>query len=174
MTRFRDLAGMGDSRLEEVFSSARGPEPEALAGFEWRGANTPWFASLLGIRKFIKGFFLTEAGVEGYNIPVRQNGLEEPWLHKPSPENPRRFGFFMVGKVRPGGRDSLYPEALLLDYGASPRNPWYRPERVLRDYLVQNPENPEILIGKAYLALGPRVPSSFFILERLRPTGWRP
>lgn len=172
--RFLELARMRDEDLERLFASARGPDLDSLAGCEWRGYNTPWFAAALGIRKFIKGFFRLDRGVEGYNIPVVQNGLEGPWLAKPSRENPKRFGFYLVGRVNPGSRDSLYPAALLLDYGASPRNPWYRVERVLRDYLVQDPQNRDILIGKAYLALGPRVPSNFFLLEKLRPTAWSP
>lgn len=173
--RFRELARSDDKALERLFAASPGPALESLEGYEWRGYNTPWFASLLGIRKFIKGFFCGASGVEGYNIPARQNGLLAPWLHKPGPEAPKRFGFYTVRPVAPGSRDSLYPEAVLLDYGASPRNPIWRVERVLRDYLVRpDPANPDLLLGKAYLALGPRLPSNFFVLERLRPAPWKP
>jgi len=46
----------------------------------------------------------------------------------------------------------------------------------LRDYVVQpDPADPDLLLGKAYLALGPfRVPSNFFVIERLRRTSWKP
>lgn len=164
---FEDLARAPNAELERLLSRSPAPDLKTLAGWEFRGWNTPWFCSAIGIRKFIKGFFDAGDGLEGYNIPPRQNGLRGPWLHKPSAENPKRFGFYRV-LPEPGGR-------LLLDYGASPRNPALAPERLLRDYLVApDPARPELLLGKAYLALGARVPVSFFVLERLRPSAWRP
>ena len=168
---FKELAFMREDDLERIFLSAPAPDAGALAGSEFRGWNVPWFTRLLGIQKFIKGFFAAAdgGGVEGYNIPVRQDGFADAWTRLPDPDAPKRFGFYRVV------RDARRPEALLLDYGASARNPWYRPERVLRDYLVQpDPARPDLLIGKAYLALGVRVPSNFFILERLKGTEWKP
>lgn len=170
--RYRELARLPGRELETLLRN--GKAPGSLAGWEFRGYNTPFFASLLGIRKFVKGFFMGN-GLEGYNIPVRQNGLTGEWLHKPSAETPHRFGFYLVRGVRAEDADNLYPNAVLLDYGRSPRNPAWKPERVLRDYLVQpDPDNPDVLLGKAYLALGARIPTSFFILERLRRTEWAP
>lgn len=173
---YQDLTRLSDGELEKLFAAGQAPALDSLAGWEWRGWNVPWFTKLLGIKKFIKGFFAGPSGVEGYNIPPRQNLLTEEWEALPSPEAPKRFGFYLVGPVDKGAVDNLYPDALLLDYGASPRNAWYRPERVLRDYLAQpDPKNPDLLIGKAYLALGgTRVPSNFFIIERLRKTEWTP
>lgn len=174
--RYQELTRLSGAELERLFSAGTAPALESLAGWEWRGWNVPWFAKLLGIKKFIKGFFAGPGGVEGYNIPPRQNRLTEDWEALPCAEAPKRFGFYLVAAVDPKSVDNLYLNALLLDYGASPRNGWYRPERVLRDYLVQpDPKNPDLLIGKAYLALGgPRVPSNFFIIERLRKTEWKP
>jgi hypothetical protein len=65
---------------------------------------------------------------------------------------------------------------LLLNYGASLRNPRRGVERLLRDYLVQPyAQNPDLLLGKAYFAFGSRrVFSNFFVIERLRPTDWMP
>jgi hypothetical protein len=169
---YRKLALSNNRDLEQIFRQAKQPVADQLAGYEFRGYNTPFFAKVLGIQKFIKGFFSESPGkIEGYNIPVRQNGLANPWLHLPNAEAPKRFGFYHVYPVRGEERDNLYPNALLLNYGASARNPFYRVERVLRDYIVQpDPANPDILVGKAYLAFGPlRIPSNFFILERLRP-----
>ena len=38
-----------------------------------------------------------------------------------------------------------------------------------------DPANPDLLLGKAYLALPfGRVFSNYFIIERLRPTDWKP
>jgi hypothetical protein len=173
---FRELAQSSNAHLEKILRASKGPALESLVGFEWCGYNTTWRLKLLGLQKFIKGFFQTRKSVEGYNIPVMQNGLDAPWLHLPTPDNPRRFAFYGVTKVDRGSNDNFYPDAVLLDYGASPRNSAYGAERSLRDYVVQpDPTKPDLLLGKAYLALGRlRLPSNFFILEQLRPTSWKP
>jgi hypothetical protein len=56
---------------------------------------------------------------------------------------------------------------VLLDYGRG-GNPPLDPTRALRDYLVRVDRGSDLLlIGKAYLALGPlRVPVAFFVMER--------
>jgi hypothetical protein len=124
--RYRELARLPARELSTLMASSKAPDLEALAAWEWRGYNTPLIASLLGIRKFVKGFFSGD-GVEGYNVPVRQNGIDSTWLHNPSTEPPNRFGFPLVRAVDPASRDNRYPGAALLDYGASPRNPWFKP-----------------------------------------------
>jgi len=173
--RFKELAGLATPELEKILRGSKGPAPDSLAGWEWRGYNTPRYCSLIGIRQFIKGFFKKDDRVEGYNIPPRQTGLDGEWIQKPSPEAPKRFGFFVVGPVRENSIDNLYPSALFFDYSTSPRNASWAVERVLRDYLVQpDPANPDLMIGKAYLALGRRVPVSIFVIERLRRTDWKP
>ena len=172
---FEELTQKSNAELEALMQAGKAPALEALAGHEYRGWNVPFFTRILGIQKFIKGFFQGPGGVEGYNIPVRQNGLDDAWTHLPSAQAPKRFGYYLVGPVSAEAVDHRYPNALLLDYGASPRNAWYHGERVLRDYLVEPCQcDPELLLGKAYLALGPRLASNFFILKRLRPTDWRP
>lgn len=169
---FEELARRPSRELEALLRQSQAPSSEALAGFEFRGWNTPAYCSVLGIRKFVKGFFAGAAGLEGFNIPVAQNGLGGPWRRKPSEDAPKRFGFYRVVQAGPG---SPYPDALLLDYGASARNPALAPERLLRDYLVvPDPTRPDLLLGKAYLALGARAAVSFFVLERLRESSWRP
>lgn len=174
---YKALTHASQTDLEEIFRTASGPKLESLPGWEFRGYNVPWFTKILGIQKFIKGFFHpASGGVEGYNIPVRQNGFDHPWEHLPGPDAPKRFGFYRVAPVDPAARDNFYPASILLNYGASARNAFYRVEKVLRDYLVQpDPKNPDLFLGKAYLALGgARVPSNFFVLERLRKTEWTP
>lgn len=172
---FEDLTKKSNAELEALLRAGQPPSPESLAGYEWRGWNRPFFTKLLGIQKFIKGFFQGPAGVEGYNIPVRQNGFKGAWTHLPSAQAPKRFGFYLVSPVLEDSADNLYPGKVFLDYGASSRNAWFRPERVIRDYLVLPVEgNPDLLLGKAYLALGPWVFSNFFILERLGKAPWKP
>jgi hypothetical protein len=172
---FRGFVAMSDDALERVFREADGPAPEALIGWEWRGFNTPWWTRMLGIQKFIKAFDTTTRGVEGYNVRVGQRGLDAPWTQKPSPDEPRMFGFFDVTRVDPKSRDARYPRALLLNYGTSPRNRLHKVDdltmKVLRDYVVQpDPRDPNVMLGKAYIALGPlRLYSNFFVIERLRP-----
>ncbi len=174
--RYEDLARAKNQALEEVFCSGRAPSPDSLAGYEWRGYNMALMPRLLGIQKFIKGFYKLDGRCEGYNMPVKQNGLAGPWIHQPSAEAPKRYAFYTVTAVDPSSADHLYPQALLIDYGSHPLNPRSGPERLLRDYLVQpDPSNPDLMLGKAYLALGgKRLFSNFFVIERLRPTNWMP
>lgn len=174
--RFRELAQSSNAQLETILRVSAGPALESLVGYEWRGCNTSWRLKLMGLQKFIKGFFRERETVEGYNIPVQQNGLDKPWLDKPSPDAPKRFAFYVVTPADPQTVDNLYPKAILLDYGSSHRNPASGIERLIRDYVVlPDPDNPNLLLGKAYLALGSlRLPSNFFVVERLRPSSWRP
>jgi len=174
--RYEGLALSSNQALEKIFISGIEPTLEPLVGYEWRGYNIALLARLLGIQKFIKGFFRLDGLIEGYNIPVQQNGLTGPWIHQPSVENPKRYAFYVVTRVDTTSPDNLYPHALFLNYGASLRNPRRAVERLLRDYLVQpDPQNPDLLLGKAYFAFGPwRVFSNFFVIERLRPTDWIP
>ncbi len=167
---FTELAQSDNAALEKILQSAYAPDVEMVVGFEWRGYNVSTLTSWLGIQKFIKGFFVSGDGVEGYNIPVQQNALTSAWIAKPSPAHPKRYAFFCVSRVKSETVDRLYPNALLLDYGASTRNPRFAVERILRDYLVQpDPANPNLLLGKAYLAIGAqRLPANFFVIERLR------
>jgi hypothetical protein len=167
--------------LERLLAAGEAPDPAQIAGWEYRGANHPWYVRFLGIQKFVKGFFLPpDSGpgaplAEGYNCPVVQDGPARPWRTRPLGGEPKRFGFYYVVRVNPEGRDRRFPRALLLDYGASPRNGRVSPVRLLRDYLVRvQAGSDELLLGKADLALGPwRLPVSYFILERLRPHQFR-
>ncbi|MDB4955104.1 MAG: hypothetical protein JWO36_2673 [Myxococcales bacterium] len=156
--------------LEQVFVRGTTPDLEGLVGWEFRGINRLPLnglpvAKLVGIKKFLKGFFRGEQGVMGYNSPVAQNVLDGRWNVAP-----KRFGFYEVRPVDPTARDNNYLHALLLDYGSG-GNKAYDPTAYLRDYLVQvDPANPDLLLGKAYYAVGPaRIGTlNYFILERHR------
>lgn len=164
------LEQMPMHELEKVFVRGAQPSLDALVGWEFRGINhlplnrLP-VANLVGIKKFVKGFFRTEdGGVMGYNSPVKNNALDGRWHVAP-----KRFGFYEVAPVDPTALDNKYLHAVLLDYGKGGNKP-YDPTSVLRDYLVQvDPNNPDLYLGKAYVAVGPlRIPTNFFILERFR------
>ncbi|HLL22749.1 MAG TPA: hypothetical protein VK427_11485 [Kofleriaceae bacterium] len=161
--------------IERTFMRGATPDPDLLVGWEFRGINRfPLYPlpipNLLGIKKFVKGFFRGEDGrVMGYNCPVEQNVLDGRWRTKPSDTAPKRFGYYEVHAVDATSRDNLYLHAVLLNYGKGGNKPW-DPTAGLRDYVVQvDAENPDLFLGKAYYAVGPaRLRTNFFILERLR------
>lgn len=157
---FRAMKEMSRAELDELMARGKAPSEDALAGWEFRGWNHPPVLALLGIRKFVKGFFRGD-GLEGYNRPPRQDGFESEWSGAGRP-----FGFYRIGPAK--APDLRVPQALLLDYGASPRNPSWKPERFLRDYLVQpDPSEPDVFLGLATLALPGRPATNHFLLERL-------
>jgi hypothetical protein len=171
--RYKEIAGRSKKDLEEMLKTGEMPSVESLLGFEYRGFNYPPLFKLIGMRKFIKYFFRSEGGETfGCNTPVQQNTLDEEWHARPDDEHPKRYGFYKVGPVDPESRDHRYPQALMLNYGRG-GNPPLDPQSVIRDYLVRvEPGSDELLLGKAYVAVGPaRVFSNFFLLERHRAAG---
>ena len=164
------LEALSMRELEIVFQRGVTPDLAALAGWEFRGTNTPAWARLAGIKKFMKGFHEDEHGeVWGYNCPVVQSGLDQPWVALPDDAAPKRFGFYKVTHVDPTSRDNHYLHSVLLDYGKG-KNPRFDPTRGLRDYLVQvDAHSEDLYLGKAYYRVGPiAVGTSFFVLERHR------
>jgi hypothetical protein len=166
------IAHLPLAAVEELMLRGDTPDPTALVGWEWRGLNLGPVAPLTPFQKFVKGFYRAGSGaVLGYNLPIIQDGPTRPWRAKPSDEAPKRFGFFLVERPDPTSRDNAYLHAQLLDYGRG-GNSLVDPTRGLRDYLVRVEKGKDdLLLGKAYYALGPaRVPVGFFVLERRRPT----
>jgi len=158
--------------LEEVLRKGTVPDLEKLSGWEFRGYNTPAFADILGIRKFKKGFYRENPSggygtIQGYNVKIRQNAFGEPWIDVLKGADSIKFGWYNVYPVRLTEPDYKYPNAALINYSCD-KNFALDPTRNLRDYLVQiYADNPDLYLGKAYVALGPlRVFVSFFILER--------
>ncbi len=171
---YRAIAHLGPEELEALMLRGTTPDLDALVGWEHRGLNLSWWQRRSPIEKFVKGLYRKPDGtVWGYNLPVVQDGVGRPWRAKPSDEAPKRFGFYRVSPVDSTAKDNLYLRALLLDYGRGP-NPRLDPSRTIRDYLVQvRPDRPDLLLGKAYLALGPARPAvGFFLLERRRRTDY--
>ncbi|MBL4846012.1 MAG: hypothetical protein JKY65_10840 [Planctomycetes bacterium] len=152
--------------VEEALLTSPPPALEELLGWEFYGYNLPDFTSLIGIRKFVKGFLpgVGEELLRGYNVRVRpRGGPLDPWdVVRGRSGEPVRHGFFDVGVPLPP--DIRYPQSFLLDYDCG-RNPAWDPSVRLRDYLVA--VGPDTLLGKAYLAFGRRrVPVSTFVLQR--------
>jgi hypothetical protein len=161
--RYRELAALTKPELDQVFAAGSPVEAAAITGFEFRGFNHPKATSMLGIRKFIKAFYVDESGSPwGCNTPVAQNGLDAEWIHRPSADSPKRYAFF---QVLPGGDDGL-----LLDYSRGGNASW-DVSNILRDYLVRaDAGNDDLLLGKAFFVVaGKRLTHSYFIIERSRP-----
>lgn len=166
------LTNVSGATREAIMREGVAPKFDDLAGWEFGGGNAVPLFRLIGIRKFVKGFYEgppraakgPEPFIQGYNIDVKNNGDDEPHVFKHGP--PKRYGFYRVHRVVEGARDSKYPNALLLDYGLGGNGLFGPP---LRDYLVQvYPDDPDLLLGKAYLnILGARIPTNFFVLKRL-------
>jgi hypothetical protein len=169
--RYLDLARQSKRDLDAVFAAGSPPDISALTGFEFRGYNQPRAAALLGIRKFIKAFYLDGAGRPfGCNTPVTQNGLADEWLARPSAEHPRRYAFFQVEPASPDAPDDLRRGAALLDYSHG-GNRAYDIANILRDYLVRiEPSSDDLLLGKAFFVVaGTPLAHSYFLIERYRP-----
>ena len=170
---FVELALASRAVHGRIYRSSPAPAFEDLVGFEFDGINTRPATVLFGIRKFIKGFYQgpprVEGGpepfIQGYNSPVRTNGLREQHIPRPDPRNPLRRDFFRVHRVVPGARHAKYPQALLLDYSLGGTQ-WV-PSSPLRDYLVQvYPDDRDLLLGVAYYDLGAPLYLSRFVLRR--------
>ncbi len=170
------LREMRNGQRETIMRTGVAPRLSDLAGWEFAGGNTQPLTRLVGIRKFVKGFYEGESRVkdgpspfiQGYNIDVAGNADDAPHVIKTNKASvPKRFGFYRVHPVIEGSADDKYPGALLLDYGLGGNGIFGPP---LRDYLVQvYPDDPDLLLGKAYLnILGLRIPLSFFVLKRLQ------
>jgi hypothetical protein len=165
---YLELIGRRPRELRRLMAIGERPDPAALAGYEYRGTNTPPSARLLGIRRFVKGFRTAPDGsVTGYNKRVRGSDLSAPWTTT-TMRGLGEFGFFTVASVDPEVRDNRHLNALLLDYGAG-ANPRIDISRVLRDYLVRvDRGSDDVLLGQAYAAIGPsRIMLGHFVLERL-------
>jgi hypothetical protein len=169
--RYLQLAALPKRDLASVFEHGAAPDVTALTGFEYRGFNQPRAAALLGIRKFIKAFYLDSSQQPyGCNTPVTQNGLDAEWLAKPNPENPKRYAFFKMDSADPESAHPLARKAVSLDYSKG-RNPPHEAARILRDYLVRiEPGSDDLLLGRAFFVLaGHPVADSYFLIERYRP-----
>jgi hypothetical protein len=169
--RYLDLACSPRHDLDALFAAGNAPDVTALTGHEFRGYNRPRAAAALGIRKFIKAFYLDHAGRPfGCNTPVAQNGLNSEWLARPSEDGPKRYAFFLVEPADLDAADENRRGAVLLDYGRG-GNRSYNIAQILRDYLVRvTPGSDDLLLGKAYFVVaGCRLVSSYFLIERYRP-----
>jgi hypothetical protein len=159
--------------LFAIMADGAAPPADDLAGWEFNGLNLGPLREVIGIRKFRKGFYRgaprgegPEPFIQGYNIPVKQNGVGNVHIAKPSDAQPKRFGFYRCIEASKDARFNRWPRAMLLNYGMGGNG--FRVEALLRDYLVQVvPGSSDVLLGYAVFALGPlTIPGGFFVLDR--------
>ncbi len=184
MHTFETLAKADKKTLDDVMKNGTMPDLESMIGWEFDGYNLTFMATILGIRKFrkgfykekgyykgynefIKGFDKEEDKFKGYNVKMKQNKFEQLWGYKNG--KPERFGWFNIFKSYRFGKDGLdiHPNAALLHYGLDERNTLFE-GKMLRDYLVQvNKDDKDLYLGKAYNAVGKiLVMPSYFIIKR--------
>ncbi len=172
------LALADNQTLEQAMRMGSQPRMEDLAGWEFRGYNTLDLTGLLGFRKFKKGFYSprpiegTIEKLQGYNVQVVQTPLGDPWIDRIKSGQAIRHAWYRCHPVRMTDVDCRYPNAVLINYDCEDNNP-LDPSKRLRDYVVQvYPDDPDLLLGKAYVALaGPlRLFVSYFILGRNNPS----
>jgi hypothetical protein len=169
--RYCELAVASKAVLEEIFVVGEKPSVESMLDWEYRGYNTsPKAIDLIRLRKFTKGLFIANNGdTYGYNTPIVQNKLADPWICKPSDENPTRFRFYHVEPEPLDPRDDINPHSLLLNYRRGGNSP-IAIYNGLRNYLVRiEPGSDDLILGKAYYGMaGRRFHVNFFLMERHR------
>lgn len=176
---FAQLTQMTPKELDRLLAEGTAPPLSSLEGWEFRGYNVlPLYAKLYMSAtqnvRFIKCFFASpdveSAELKGYNLLVKNGGVDEPWATRPNEEKPGRIGHYVVHEKRVHGSDARiaeHPNAVFLDYNIPPNNLFTG--RTLEDYLVQpDPDDPDLLVGKAYLSVWPLRVGFNFVLERYR------
>jgi hypothetical protein len=188
---FASLTAMSAADLSKVLADGKAPAFSSITGHEFRGWNVfgdigaKAVGGIMGIQRFAKGFFVRDAAgdvdalpwIEGYNVKIQRGTLSEPWTGIPDDDHLQRFGFYRVWKPGLGeGRAGRHEQALLLDYSQGNPKPGLFEGSGLKDFIVQvHPDNPDLLLGTAYMTLGPvAVPPSFFVIERLRKVDFKP
>jgi hypothetical protein len=177
--RYDTLCKAPTHALWTIFAQGKKPRFEDLVGWDLRGYSPPTMNRLLGIQRFIKGFYQLAGDpppekasrIYGYNIGCSPFAPASEWRSLPDESSPRRHGFYDV--YEHSGKK--FKNALIIDYGV-PENHGLNPERFLLDYLVQvDPDDPSIFLGTGNVKLGPAlIFSNFFILEKLRQHHYRP
>jgi len=169
---YDDLSRLSRREHDSLFATGSPPALDDLVGWEFRGWNCSLVPKLGGFQKFVKGFYRrpehSPQECAGFNTPVIQNGMDGEWLGLPADDEPRRFGFYRVSSAAPNETCGGPPGALLLDYGEHPANPRLDVSRLLRDVLVEVEGNPDLLLGKAHLAIGRWAFAGYFLLGRRR------
>lgn len=167
------LLDLAPVELEHLIASGHRLAPSRIAGFQYRGIGLAMPRLVArAAQKFIKVFY-TDPGattVRGWNVRVRQDGLDAPWTPATLAGQRIVYGHFGVVPAGEHARFDHYRDAMVLDYALGERR--WSPFATVRDYLVAvAPDDASLLLGRMYLALGPwRAPTpSYFLLVRDLP-----
>lgn len=176
---FEELTSKTPAELRKLHSEGTPPSLDKLKGWEFRGMNVlPAYAHfymwITRNVRFIKCFFESEdAGpdrLRGYNLLVTNGKVTDPWTCRPNEEKPGRMGHYLVSAKRDTGKPKFiaeHPNAVFLDYDIPDNNLFSG--RTLDDYVVKpDPDDDDLMVGVAYIELGPiRLPFPF-VIERYR------
>lgn len=172
---FESLTLADKKTLDRIMQEGTAPDLGEVLGYEFRGWNLNEATKLLGTRKFKKGFFGDPEKGEawGYNVPVKQNAKDEPWISEPTDEDPKRYFFFGVLPASAADKPK-YPNSLVVDYRKWDEYFLLNPVRFTVDYLVcPDPSNRSLILGKSYLEAGAVRPfMGYFVLERYNVSGY--
>jgi hypothetical protein len=166
-TSLQALAQYSTPALEALLAERRGPSPDRLAGFLYRGLSlrlpSPAFA-LFG--KFGKAFAADASGVRGWNARMRQGGDPDAWQPLVVRGKPVTYGHY---RLRLADGDDPHPNALVIDYALGGNRRLDPLSRVV-DYVVALGDD-DLLLGRMYLRLGGRLVQtpSWFALQRHTP-----
>lgn len=168
-----ELLGADRPTLRALLAKGHPVDLDAIAGWQYRGISLglPAWVDRLAWKTFVKCFYRDEAGapVRGWNVRLRQTGLDGPVEPLVRRGRPFSFGHFVVAdpaayRVPPGAA-----RGVLLDY-ARGGNARLDPTSCIRDPVVAlRAGSADLLLGWTYVDLGVvRIGTpSFFTLERV-------
>ncbi len=167
-----DLLGLPLRELKALMRDGHPIDPSALDDREYRGVSLglPGFVERLTWKTFKKVFHRDPdtGALRGWNVRIRQTGLEPPFEPKTKGGAPVTFGHYGVVPLEGARLPFAIEHGLLIDYGLG-GNAALDPMRRIKDPIVAlRAGSAELLLGFSYVDLGGPVLStpSFFSLER--------
>jgi len=177
--RVADLLDLDRPALTDLLHGGHPIDPSALDDTEYRGVSLgiPGIVESLTWKTFKKVFHRDphSGQLRGWNVRMKQQGIDGPFEPIMKRGEPLTFGHFVVVEARPGDVPEGCDRGLLIDYGLG-GNRRLDPVSRLRDPIVALEEgSAELLLGWSYLQIGRRqVPTpSFFCLTRDIPLSHR-
>jgi hypothetical protein len=167
---------MSARELHALLEAGHPIDPAALDDTEYRGISLGlWgWVEKLSWKTFMKTFHRDpETGrLRGWNVRMKQNGLEGPFEPMEDKGVPKTFGHYEVVACDAYRVPKGCEHGLLIHYGLGEKNASVDPVRRVRDPLVAlEPGSAELLLGWSYVDTGISLVStpSYFLLERHGP-----
>lgn len=169
------LLGLDLKQLKRLMENGHPIDPTKLDNTQYNGISLglPHWVEQLTWKKFKKVFHRDPATgwLRGWNVKVKQNGLDEPWEEVTEHGKPVAYGFYRVEPAEGHAMPLRARQGLMINYGEG-GNPALSPLSALRDPVVAlEKDNVTRLLGMSYLDLGLfQAPTpSYFLLERGDP-----